>query len=172
MFFKLQKQTFSSFFFKRFTAMDFSEANASPTPRWEELPRLSRERCAAAAVTWKGQLFVLGGCDEDLATLGEAAVAFWELFGKKSSVSKWFLSIFTESFLKKSWASFWNEVCFFSISGDTLKLLRFRGWRLGFTVCRHPLVAGRCGLSLHGDLRPHRSTASLGAACLRWTTGG
>lgn len=33
--------------------------------RWQELPRLSRERCAAAAVTTQRQIFVMGGCDED-----------------------------------------------------------------------------------------------------------
>ena len=33
--------------------------------RWQELPRLSRERCAAAAVTLQRQIFMLGGCDED-----------------------------------------------------------------------------------------------------------
>lgn len=32
---------------------------------WEQLPILSRERCAAAAVTLRGRVFVLGGCDED-----------------------------------------------------------------------------------------------------------
>lgn len=30
----------------------------------QELPRLSRERCAAAAVTLQRQIFMLGGCDE------------------------------------------------------------------------------------------------------------
>lgn len=33
--------------------------------RWQELPRLSRERCAAAAVTSQRRIFVMGGCDED-----------------------------------------------------------------------------------------------------------
>lgn len=31
----------------------------------QELPRLSRERCAAAAVTLQRQIFMLGGCDEE-----------------------------------------------------------------------------------------------------------
>jgi len=31
----------------------------------QELPRLSRERCAAAAVTTQRQIFVMGGCDEE-----------------------------------------------------------------------------------------------------------
>lgn len=37
---------------------------------WELLPSLSRERCAASAVSVGSRVFVLGGCDEDGLALG------------------------------------------------------------------------------------------------------
>jgi len=39
---------------------------------WELLPSLSRERCAAAAISVGRQVFVLGGCDEDGNALDSA----------------------------------------------------------------------------------------------------
>lgn len=39
---------------------------------WEVLPSLSRERCAAAAVSVGRRVFVLGGCDEDGSALDSA----------------------------------------------------------------------------------------------------
>ncbi|CAE7197578.1 IPP [Symbiodinium sp. CCMP2456] len=42
------------------------------TGSWQALPRLSRERCAAAAVAVRRRLLVLGGCDEDGVALCSA----------------------------------------------------------------------------------------------------
>ncbi|CAK9005607.1 2-oxoglutarate-dependent dioxygenase (Ascochitine biosynthesis cluster protein 3) [Durusdinium trenchii] len=45
--------------------LDSAERFDPRSGTWQELPRLTRERCAAAAVALHRRLVVLGGCDED-----------------------------------------------------------------------------------------------------------
>eukprot|EP00747_Dinoflagellata_sp_TGD_P001013 gnl/TRDRNA2_/TRDRNA2_101385_c0_seq1.p1 gnl/TRDRNA2_/TRDRNA2_101385_c0~~gnl/TRDRNA2_/TRDRNA2_101385_c0_seq1.p1 ORF type:complete len:417 (+),score=56.88 gnl/TRDRNA2_/TRDRNA2_101385_c0_seq1:123-1373(+) len=52
--------------------VDAVECFTPCTGEWQALPPLSRERCAAAAVTLEGRICVLGGCNEDGTSLDTA----------------------------------------------------------------------------------------------------
>ncbi|CAE8624712.1 unnamed protein product [Polarella glacialis] len=52
--------------------MDAVERFDPETRSWQAMPRMSRERCAAAAVSTGGRVYVLGGCNQDGIALDSA----------------------------------------------------------------------------------------------------